>query len=93
MIEVGDTVMVVRLPSCGCDTAMGHVFEVAGIRGSSTPPICITCQRERIDGNPAAFGEGHDPVELYRLKKLPPFHELANRKTEESIREPVNHGS
>lgn len=92
MIDVGDQVVVVRLPSCGCATAMGHVFEVIGIRGSSTPPICITCHQERKDGNPAAFGEGHDPVELYRLRKLPPLKELEGKRTEEPIREPVNHG-
>lgn len=91
MIDVGDRVMVVRLPSCGCDTALGDVFDVAGIRGSENSPVCLTCRKERIDGNPAAFGEKHMPVELYRLKKLPPLKEMEGRKTEEPIREPANH--
>jgi hypothetical protein len=91
MIDVGDRVMVVRLPSCGCDYALGNIFDVAGIRSSNTPPVCLTCHQERADGNPAAFGDTHMPVEVYRLRKLPPLTELEGQKTEEVTREPANH--
>lgn len=81
-IQVGDAVMVVKLPVCGCDLAMGWVFTVEAILPSKIGG-CSTCGADRGPDDVAVFEDGC--VELFRLKRLPPFADLEGLESEERI--------
>ena len=84
-IAVGDLVQVVKLPSCGCDTAMGWIFEVSDIYDSEWA-ACLTCHSLR-DAVPSALPA---KVEVYRLKRIPPLEELAGKQTQEPVRDAID---
>ena len=88
-IKVGDMVVVVRgMPCCGHSTPMqGHIFRVAQIRERTMTRFpCLYCAAE--SDNPAALG-GEKPVDLCRLKRIPPLSELEGERTQEDLREPA----
>ena len=82
MIKIGDLVVVVRLPSCGCAQALGEIFQVTDFVDTKTPH-CIHCQAPRPAG-PAAMGSPTGfSIELDRLKRIPPIDELDKLIVEE----------
>lgn len=88
-ISVGDVVQVVKLPVCGCDLAMGWTFTVNGIF-SGADGNCSVCSAARGPDTVVAFS---DPqlgcVEIWRVKRFPPFEELDGLETQEPIRQPM----
>ena len=86
-IQVGDLVQVVRgMPCCGAVTPMqGHIFKVTGFK--ETKGKCKNCSA-RANGWMSAKG-GMFPIDVPRLKRIPPLSELEGQRTEEGIKEPA----
>ena len=76
-IGVGDLVMVVRpAPCCGNAAGAGTVFRVESITDDGH---CLKCAKYPLRG---AWPRG---VIMSRLKRIPPFPELADERHDEEI--------
>jgi hypothetical protein len=89
-IKVGDLVMVVRgMPCCGALTgAEGHVFTVTAIRGclTNTRNRCNECKDNTVANDAAANGHPtRPPIQLSRLKVIPPLENLEHTTTKEEV--------
>jgi len=84
-IEVGDLVVVYKLPSCKCPQSLGLFGQVLALRHVGKAS-CAHCGAER---EPAlvAFGITEDGcgIEAYRLKKIPPIEVLDELILEEEF--------
>lgn len=82
-ISVGDWVQVVKpMPCCGHTTPMqGHIFQVSSFQ-LDIGYRCEYCGAS-TDGTSASGGER--PVDVPRLKRIPPLEELDDVKRDEEI--------
>ena len=93
-IQVGDLVVVVRDGSCECGSPagreLGTIFLVGDIRNSRNRH-CTECNRQKpniVVAVPEVRRERNGYMLVYgldRLKRIPPFPELADEKHDEEI--------
>ena len=88
-LKDGDLVQVVKpVPCCGRTTPMqGHIFKVTSIDVAIPGYRCNYCAV--ICPAEASAHGGEKPVDLSRLKRIPPLDELEGVRTEENIKEPA----
>ncbi len=86
-IKVGDLVVVVKPPRCGCESkVLGLIYRVESIREGNGRCRC------GCPSGPGLLYRGPDNfprLPAWRLKRIPPLAELEGVKTEEDIREPA----
>ena len=83
-IQVGDLVVIVKTPPCGCTNGLGKIYRVLGIDKGPGNNWCAYCEKFFGSHISAIFSENSGAA-LYRLKRIPPLSELEGEKCDEEI--------
>lgn len=83
-IQVGDLVVVVAAPPCGCDESIGRVYRVGAlVMDTSHCSVCGLVMLRGLlveDADYPRFG-----AYPWRVRRIPPLDELESKRTEEEL--------